>query len=107
LHCIIFLGNFKFVFQGHPIAVDWAEPEEDVDDDIMKEVKVLYVRNLLIDTSEEILRTYFSKYGKVERVKKIRDYSFIHYVEREGAELAMDSGEMQNIDGNTFMFFTN
>ena len=23
---------------GHPIAVDWAEPEEDVDDDVMKEV---------------------------------------------------------------------
>ena len=24
---------------GHPIAVDWAEPEEDVDDDVMKSVK--------------------------------------------------------------------
>jgi len=86
---------------GHPIAVDWAEPEEDVDDDIMKEVKVLYVRNLLIDTTEEVLRTHFTKYGKVERVKKIRDYAFIHYVEREGAEMAMDHGETQNIDGAT------
>ena len=25
---------------GHPIAVDWAEPEEDVDDDVMQSVKV-------------------------------------------------------------------
>ena len=50
---------------GHPIAVDWAEPEEDVDDDVMKEVKVLYVRNLLIDTTEEMLRLHFNQYGKV------------------------------------------
>ena len=49
---------------GHPIAVDWAEPEEDVDDDVMKEVKVLYVRNLLIDTSEDILRNHFQQFGK-------------------------------------------
>ena len=25
---------------GPPIAVDWAEPEEDVDDDVMQSVKV-------------------------------------------------------------------
>lgn len=86
---------------GHPIAVDWAEPEEDVDDDVMKEVKVLYVRNLLIDTSEDILRNHFQQFGKVERVKKIRDYAFIHFVEREGAEVAMDVGEQQNVDGAT------
>lgn len=86
---------------GHPIAVDWAEPEEDVDDDVMKEVKVLYVRNLLIDTSEDILRNHFQQFGKVERVKKIRDYAFIHFVEREGAEVAMDAGEQQNVDGAT------
>ena len=43
---------------GHQIAVDWAEPEEDVDDDVMKSVKVLYVRNLLIDTAEEVLRKH-------------------------------------------------
>lgn len=66
---LLIQGNF---FQGHPIAVDWAEPEEDVDDDIMKEVKVLYVRNLLIDTQEEQLKNHFAQYGKIERVKKIR-----------------------------------
>ena len=37
---------------------------------------------------------------KVERVKKIRDYAFIHFVEREGAEVAMDAGEQQNVDGS-------
>ena len=96
---LYFLSILNVFFQGHPIAVDWAEPEEDVDDDIMKEVKVLYVRNLLIDTTEELLRAHFTKYGKVERVKKIRDYAFIHYLEREGAETAMDHGESQHVDG--------
>jgi len=84
---------------GHPIAVDWAEPEEDVDDDVMKSVKVLYVRNLLIDTAEEVLRNHFAQYGKVERIKKIRDYAFVHFVEREGAEAAMNGGETQMLDG--------
>lgn len=84
---------------GNPIAVDWAEPEEDVDDDIMKEVKVLYVRNLLIETSEESLRAHFSQYGQVERVKKIRDYAFVHFVERESADAAVKAGCSQRLDG--------
>ena len=28
---------------GHTIQVDWAEPEKDVDDEVMQRVKVLYV----------------------------------------------------------------
>ena len=28
-----------------------------------------------------------------------RDYAFIHFVDRDGAEAAMDAGEAQNIDG--------
>jgi len=84
---------------GHPIAVDWAEPEEDVDDEVMQAVKVLYVRNLLIDTAEDVLRAHFAQYGQVERIKKIRDYAFVHFVEREGAEAAMSGGETQILDG--------
>ena len=91
--------NITYYFQGHPIAVDWAEPEEDVDDDIMQSVKVLYVRNLLIETNEDVLRAHFSNFGKVERVKKIRDYAFVHYEERESAVQAVDAGEHQLIDG--------
>ena len=67
----------------------------------MKEVKVLYVRNLLIETSEESLRNHFSQYGKVERVKKIRDYAFVHFVERDSAEAAMKAGSSQRLDGKS------
>jgi Q family heterogeneous nuclear ribonucleoprotein R len=41
---------------GHQIAVDWAEPEIDVDEDVMETVKILYVRNLMMETSEDTLR---------------------------------------------------
>uniref|UniRef100_A0A1I8FH40 Probable RNA-binding protein 46 n=1 Tax=Macrostomum lignano TaxID=282301 RepID=A0A1I8FH40_9PLAT len=37
---------------GHQIAVDWAEPEREVDEDIMSKVKILYVRNLMLTTTE-------------------------------------------------------
>lgn len=32
-----------FQLWGHPIQVDWAEPERDVDEEVMQRVRVLYV----------------------------------------------------------------
>lgn len=40
-----------FQLWGHSIQVDWAEPEKDVDDEVMQRVRVLYVRNLLMNTN--------------------------------------------------------
>lgn len=52
---------------GHPIAVDWAEPEVEVDEDTMSSVKILYVRNLMLSTSEEMIEKEFNniKPGKI------------------------------------------
>lgn len=55
----------------------------------MSKVKVLYVRNLTQDISEEKLKESFEQYGKVERVKKIKDYAFVHFEDRDHAVLAM------------------
>ena len=60
------------------------------------------MRNLLIETNEDILRAHFAAFGKVERVKKIRDYAFVHYEERESAVRAVEAGEQQFIDGKLF-----
>jgi len=46
---------------------------------------VLYVRNLTQDCSEEKLKESFEQYGKIERVKKIKDYAFIHFEDRDNA----------------------
>lgn len=86
---------------GHPIAVDWAEPEQEVDQDIMNQVKVLYVRNLMLDTTEDTLQKTFGQYhpGTVERVKKIRDYAFVHFTNREACIHAMEQLNGSQIDG--------
>ncbi|KAM8842444.1 RNA-binding protein 47 isoform 1-T8 [Synchiropus picturatus] len=87
---------------GHQIAVDWAEPEIDVDEDVMETVKILYVRNLMMETSEETIRQMFSQWnpGCVERVKKIRDYAFVHFTSRDDAVLAMDHLNGTEIEGS-------
>ncbi|XP_064190981.1 RNA-binding protein 47-like isoform X1 [Anguilla rostrata] len=87
---------------GHQIAVDWAEPEIDVDEDVMETVKILYVRNLMMETSEEMLRQIFSQFnpGCVERVKKIRDYAFVHFASREDAVVAMDNLNGTEVEGS-------
>lgn len=55
---------------------------------------MLYVRNLTQDCSEEKLKESFEQYGKIERVKKIKDYAFIHFEDRDNA-----------VRVNSFIFF--
>lgn len=52
---------------------------------LFTQVKVLFVRNLASTVTEEILEKTFSQHGKLERVKKLKDYAFIHFEERESA----------------------
>ncbi|XP_054688382.1 APOBEC1 complementation factor isoform X1 [Grus americana] len=86
---------------GHPIAVDWAEPEVEVDEDTMSSVKILYVRNLMLSTTEETIEKEFNiKPGAVERVKKIRDYAFVHFNKREDAVEAMKALNGKVLDGS-------
>ncbi|NXS94705.1 A1CF factor, partial [Jacana jacana] len=87
---------------GHPIAVDWAEPEVEVDEDTMSSVKILYVRNLMLSTTEETIEKEFNniKPGAVERVKKIRDYAFVHFNKREYAVEAMKVLNGKVLDGS-------
>lgn len=85
---------------GQPIAVDWAEPEPEVDEDVMAAVKVLYVRNLMLTTTEEKIRFEFEKIkeNSVERVKKMKDFAFVHFKEREDALNAMKIMNGSTID---------
>ena len=80
--------------------MDWADPQEEPDEDTMSKVKVLYCRNLTATVTEESLRELFERYGKVERVKKIKDYAFVHFEERDQAV----EGEDQNISQKKYEF---
>ncbi|XP_069710979.1 probable RNA-binding protein 46 [Phaenicophaeus curvirostris] len=86
---------------GHTIQVGWADPEREVDEETMQRVKVLYVRNLMISTTEDTIKAEFNKFkpGVVERVKKLRDYAFVHFFHREDAVAAMSVMNGKCIDG--------
>ncbi|XP_050349035.1 heterogeneous nuclear ribonucleoprotein R isoform X3 [Nymphalis io] len=75
---------------GCDIIVDWADPQEEPDEQTMSKVKVLYVRNLTQEITEEALKEEFERYGTVERVKKIKDYAFVHFEDRDCAVKAME-----------------
>jgi len=81
--------------------VDWAEPEHEVDEETMSNVKILFVRNLMLSTTEDILRVIFNRKGnnEVERVKKTKDFAFIHFSSRRAAERALLASSQLKIDG--------
>eukprot|EP00095_Tigriopus_kingsejongensis_P001832 maker-scaffold10_size831480-snap-gene-5.12 protein:Tk01832 transcript:maker-scaffold10_size831480-snap-gene-5.12-mRNA-1 annotation:"GH17270" len=72
------------------IIVDWADPQEEPDHETMSQVKVLYVRNLTANVTEENIRDLFEAHGRVERVKKIKDYAFVHFEDRKQAVAALE-----------------
>lgn len=51
----------------------------------------MYIRNLMLTTTETQIEEVFSKLAPVERVKKIRDYAFIHFHSKEDAHTAMEA----------------
>ena len=48
-------------------------------------MKVLYVTGLSNSATEEVLKDRFSPYGIVDSVKKIKNYAFVHFQQREDA----------------------
>ena len=56
------------------------------------------MRNLKADVTEDQLKELFEPFGKIERVKKIKDYGFVHFEERESALNAMEAlnGKVNN-----------
>lgn len=94
------LGSGRIKVWGCDIIVDWADPQEEPDEQTMSKVKVLYVRNLTQDISEEKLKEAFEQFGKVERVKKIKDYAFIHFEDRDHAVKAMEGLDGKEMGGS-------
>lgn len=78
--------------------VDWADPQDEPDADIMSMVKVLYVRNLSQEITEEKIREEFEKFGKIERVKKMKNYAFVHFEDRTCAIEAMTKLNGKELD---------
>ncbi|XP_067281572.1 heterogeneous nuclear ribonucleoprotein R-like isoform X2 [Pseudorasbora parva] len=83
------LMSGKVKVWGNPVTVEWADPVAEPDPEVMAKVKVLFVRKLATPVTEELLEKTFSQFGKLERVKKLKDYAFVHFEERDSAVKAM------------------
>ncbi|XP_011630941.1 heterogeneous nuclear ribonucleoprotein R isoform X5 [Pogonomyrmex barbatus] len=94
------LSTGRIKVWGCDIIVDWADPQEEPDEQTMSKVRVLYVRNLTQDCSEDKLKESFEQYGKIERVKKIKDYAFIHFEDRDNAVKAMNELNGKEMGGS-------
>lgn len=92
-------GRFQLFEKS--VAVDWAEPEPTVEEEILSKVRVLYVRNLVVLTPEKILEELFNAASDngVEKVKVLKDYAFVHLASRSQAQQAMDSLQDRELNG--------
>ncbi|XP_063078840.1 heterogeneous nuclear ribonucleoprotein Q-like isoform X1 [Engraulis encrasicolus] len=84
---------------GNVVTVEWADPIEDPDPEVMAKVKVLFARNLANGVTEESLEKAFGEFGKLERVKKLKDYAFIHFEERDAAVKALAELNGKEMEG--------
>uniref|UniRef100_A0A4W4F3L8 RRM domain-containing protein n=2 Tax=Electrophorus electricus TaxID=8005 RepID=A0A4W4F3L8_ELEEL len=75
------LMSGKVKVWGNVVTVEWADPIEDPDPEVMAKVKVLFVRNL------------------TKRVKKLKDYAFIHFEDRDGAVKALAEMNGKDLEG--------
>ncbi|CAD5113392.1 DgyrCDS2564 [Dimorphilus gyrociliatus] len=85
------LASGRIRVWGSEIIVDWADPQDEPDEETMAKVKVLYVRNLRSNVTEEELKKIFEPFGEIERVKKVKDYGFVHYKERDSTLSALEA----------------
>lgn len=88
--------RFNRIF-NREIAVDWADPSEEPDEETMSKVKVLFVKNLSNEVTEEEVQQLFEQYGKLERVRKMKDYAFVHFEQREDAVKAMQEQQAKTL----------
>ncbi|CDW54966.1 Heterogeneous nuclear ribonucleoprotein Q [Trichuris trichiura] len=93
------LGNSRFRPWNMEVVIEWAETQDllaELDD---SKNKTLYIRPVKESITEDILKEEFSKYGNVERVKRIKDYAFVHFSERDEAVKAMENMKGHELDG--------
>ena len=57
------------------------------------------MRNVSPNISEAQLKEKFEEYGTIERAKKVKDYAFLHFTERENAVKAMEAMNEVELDG--------
>uniref|UniRef100_A0AAF5DCA7 RRM domain-containing protein n=1 Tax=Strongyloides stercoralis TaxID=6248 RepID=A0AAF5DCA7_STRER len=91
------MGRIK-IFNTDLIC-EWAEQQSEVSEEVMRNVKMLYVRNLKEGASEQKVKELFSTFGNVLSVKRIRDFAFVDFEERDNCIKAMEEMNNKEFEG--------
>ncbi|CAF2145825.1 unnamed protein product [Rotaria magnacalcarata] len=69
-------------------------------DDAQREVRILYARNFMTNRTKEQIKEIFEslKENSVERLKKLKDYGFVYFIERDDALHTMNLMNGREID---------
>lgn len=63
----------------------------------------------MMTTTEEQIKEVFERFkpNSIERVKKLKDYAFVHFKQRDDALHAMNlmNGNAKSSEGNLFIMF--
>uniref|UniRef100_UPI00358EF884 probable RNA-binding protein 46 n=2 Tax=Myxine glutinosa TaxID=7769 RepID=UPI00358EF884 len=109
------LRSGSFHSWGHPLKVDWANPEREMDPEVSC-VRTLNVKNLSPATSERMLRSALQKAlcngpggnrahtGAIEKIKKTGNFAVVHFKRQEDALRAQNSLHGAQIDGAQVLF---
>lgn len=76
---------------GCKTIVDWADPEPEIDERTMANVRILFVRQYGGALNETALTRVFGRYGTIERVKTLKNYAFVHFERRDDAQDALSA----------------
>lgn len=87
----------KGVLKGRQLNVSWAEPQSEVDEQVMEKVTTLYVSNIHLAVTDEQLRALFSQFGDVKncvivkslQTRESRGFAFIEFSSRRPCEMAI------------------
>jgi len=95
----------KYILEGRECFLTWADPNPDPDEEMMRDVKHLFVSHIDERASEKELDQLFGKVGRLERISLSRnmpnarrkDFAFVHYKHRSAALQAI-----KELDGVKF-----
>lgn len=83
------------------VVTNWAEPQEEPSEEVMAQVRTLFVKNLRDVADEETVRKAFSVFGEVFKVRRMKDYAFVYFNERDHAMAALDKMNGKDFMGST------
>lgn len=89
----------NFPVWNRELMVSWADTQEEPSEKQMETVKTLYVKNLSVAATEDILRATFEQFGNIEKVKKVKDFAFVHFDDRSHCLAAMESMNGEYLEG--------